>query len=137
MVLDSRDLNESFESCRYYLSQSSIRGAGNGIFSTSKLYKSSLIELSIAIYVRYSHIYESDLEDYIFATTDDLYGMVLLGLASLLNHNPINNAEYYSEGNYADDVLPSSRENKSNLIIESRVFSLTYSLKIKSQLFSP
>lgn len=104
VVLGSRDLDASSESCQYYLSQSSIRGAGNGIFSTSKLHESSIIELSVAIYVRYSHIYESDLEDYIFATTDDSYGMVLLGLASLLNHNPLNNAEYYSEGNYADDV---------------------------------
>jgi hypothetical protein len=104
------DYVSSFQ-CDYYLGESLIPQAGRGIFyfGSDSLAKDQVLEDSPTLFIRYEQIYQSILEDYIFESYHKDYGILLLGIASLINHggNQFSVQHYDSSDNTAESRSPS------------------------------
>jgi hypothetical protein len=96
--------------CDYYLGESLIPNAGKGIFyfGSDALSKDQVIEDSPTLFIRYEQIYQCVLEDYIFESYHKDYGILLLGIGSLINHggNQFSIQHYDSSDNTAESRPP-------------------------------
>jgi hypothetical protein len=86
------------EFCDLYLSQSTIPNAGRGVFAGRDFQMNDTVDISPTIYIQYEQIYKSILQDYIFASDHNDFGLLMIGMGSLFNHADNNSLEHFSMG---------------------------------------
>lgn len=86
------------DTCSIYIADSKIPNAGRGIFAGKAFKKNETVAVSPTFFIKYIQIYESVLQDYIFASYHDDFGLIMLGMGSLFNHNDNNSVEHFSIG---------------------------------------
>eukprot|EP01038_Epipyxis_sp_PR26KG_P006126 gene6126-8445_t len=87
---DSSSSSKSNKSCELFIAESSVPGAGRGVFVGKGCYYDSGEYMDVTTYnlvIMHKHVSKTSLIDYVWKTRDKEYDSLAFGIGSLLNHH--------------------------------------------------
>jgi hypothetical protein len=132
MILVSMHLSTS---CEHYLATSLIPNAGLGIFVGEEYTSGSLLAPGYTLIIPSQDIYDWQLNNYIYSCDHSNHSMIVFGIAMMLNHKVIPNADNL----WTDDVHPidiSAQEYFPYSIYRRQSYVSSYQLLVGDEVYA-